>query len=405
MTGTTGSESLLAIEGAAGKPFRVTGFTIDRPRTEDTDTYFIAIGGSALNWRVDHNKFRGAEFGSPDACVSASGRTYGVVDHCTFEGFARVTVFGDYFGDNHGWKEPLALGTADAVYVEDCTFDSVYDATPIFSNAIDSNGNGRWVLRYNDLTDRYAEAHGNSWGPGGRGTFSYEIYNNHVTDGPSSWVPVSVRGGTGVIHDNVFTGFVDGNLFNIYNDRSCRDDGPADGVCDTGDWTCNGSHEEDGNQVEGSGTHSGADDQAVLTAAGGAWAADDWKHCTVRNTTDGSRGVIDASTADTITATLGGGTDNDWDAGDAFTISCGYPCLDQIGRSTDASETAIQPQAAEPLYEWNNANDGEDTDIAPHDQFLLHRYHLREGRDYFNDTPRPGYVPYVHPHPVAAIGD
>jgi hypothetical protein len=381
----------------------VTGFTFLRTRTEDTDTYFIGIGGDALNWRIDHNRFGGAAFGSPDAAVSAGGRTYGVVDHCVFEGFARVTVFGDYFGDNHGWKEPLSLGTAEAVFVEDSTYDSRYEGTAVFGNAIDSNGNARWVFRYNTLTDRYAEAHGENWGPEGRGTFSYEVYGNQIADGDQTWVPVAVRGGTGVIHDNVFTGFVDGNIINIYNDRSCRDDSPEDGACDDPDWTCDGTHVEDGNEVEASGTHGGASGQAMLTASGAGWTANDWAHCTVRNTTDGSAGRVTANTADTLTATLAGGTENDWDAGDAFEITCGYPCLDQIGRSTDASETAIQPQAQEPLYEWNNANGTEDTDIEPHSSFLLHGHHLREGRDYFNDTPRPGYVPFVHPHPVAAL--
>jgi hypothetical protein len=292
-TGITGPESLLVVEGAAGRPFRITGFTFLRTGTEDTDTFTIAVGGDALNWRVDHCRFVGPAFGSPDSAVNASGRTYGVIDHCDFEGFARVTVFGDYFGDNHGWKEPLSLGTAEAVFVEDSTFDSDYEGTPIFANAIDSNGNARWVFRHNTLTDHYVEAHGQNWGPGGRGTFSYEVYGNRIIDGETTWVPVSVRGGT----------------------------------------------------------------------------------------------------------------DDDWDPGDAFELTCGYPCLDQIGRSTDAGETAIQPQALEPLYEWNNDSDGEDTDIAPHPSFLLHAHHLREGRDYDNDTPRPGYVPYVHPHPVAVLGD
>ena len=27
-------------------------------------------------------------------------------------------------------------------------------------------------------------------------------------------------------------------------------------------------------------------------------------------------------------------------------------------------------------------------------------YHIQENRDFYNDTPRPGYTPYVYPHPL-----
>ena len=41
---------------------------------------------------------------------------------------------------------------------------------------------------------------------------------------------------------------------------------------------------------------------------------------TINNTTDGSSGTITATTANTITATLSGGTNNTWTSGDAYTI-------------------------------------------------------------------------------------
>jgi hypothetical protein len=42
---------------------------------------------------------------------------------------------------------------------------------------------------------------------------------------------------------------------------------------------------------------------------------------TVNNTTDGSSGVITANTETTVTAVLSGGTENDWDNGDSYTIT------------------------------------------------------------------------------------
>lgn len=41
---------------------------------------------------------------------------------------------------------------------------------------------------------------------------------------------------------------------------------------------------------------------------------------TIRNTTDVSIARIEANDGTTVTATLGSGTDNDWDIGDAYTI-------------------------------------------------------------------------------------
>jgi hypothetical protein len=348
-TGITGPESMLVVEGAEGKPFRVTGFTMQRIRNlSDTDTFLIAVGGTAKNWRIDHNKFVGAAFGSPDSSVHAAGFTYGLIDHCTLDGFARVTVYGDLWQDALDWTRPLSLGTGNAVFVEDCSFDSSYEGEPIFSNAIDSVGGSRFVFRYNSLVDRYVEAHGINW-EGARSTFSYEVYENEFVDGPTTWIAVSVRGGTGVIYNNTASNFVDGNRINIYNDRSCRDDGPEDGICDGGDFTCDGSNPLDGNEVEDSGSHTGGGDSDTLVAAGKTWEPDFWRYCTVTNESDGSSGSISANTADSITAALAGGTENDWDTDDAFSISCGYPCLDQIGRSTDFAPGNPHPQRAEPL--------------------------------------------------------
>jgi len=73
-----------------------------------------------------------------------------------------------------------------------------------------------------------------------------------------------------------------------------------------------------------SGTHTGSNGASVLTDSTASFIGDRVSSGdTVTNTTDGSSGTISSSsniTATTITASLSGGTDNDWDNGDAFII-------------------------------------------------------------------------------------
>ena len=75
-----------------------------------------------------------------------------------------------------------------------------------------------------------------------------------------------------------------------------------------------------GGKMGQTGTHNGANNASILSDSGATWTADAFIGLTVRNTTDGSEGVITDNDGTTITATLAGGTDNDWDSGDAYEI-------------------------------------------------------------------------------------
>lgn len=68
------------------------------------------------------------------------------------------------------------------------------------------------------------------------------------------------------------------------------------------------------------GSHDGSNNASVLTDSGESWTTDEWVGYTIYNTTDGSRALITANTATTITGTLYGGTENDWDTSDAYLI-------------------------------------------------------------------------------------
>lgn len=69
-----------------------------------------------------------------------------------------------------------------------------------------------------------------------------------------------------------------------------------------------------------SGTHTGANDAETLTDSTKSWTVDSLIYRRIFNTTDVSYGVITDNDGTTITADLAGGTGNDWDTGDAYTI-------------------------------------------------------------------------------------
>jgi hypothetical protein len=59
---------------------------------------------------------------------------------------------------------------------------------------------------------------------------------------------------------------------------------------------------------------------AFLTDSTASWTINEWIGFKVINVTDLSEGTITANTATTITATLAGGTNDNWDSGDTYQI-------------------------------------------------------------------------------------
>lgn len=68
------------------------------------------------------------------------------------------------------------------------------------------------------------------------------------------------------------------------------------------------------------GTHDGLANSAFLSDSGATFSINGLIGRTIRNITDGSFARITENDGTTVTATLGNGTDNDWDIGDAYEI-------------------------------------------------------------------------------------
>ncbi len=371
---------------------RVTGFTF-------YEGSISANGGSW--WRVDHCKIISNE-GMVGVMVRGTIQDVhpdGLVDHCIFQN-ARVVVMGSAAMLHEGpqqhylWAQELDLGTDEAVYVEDCTFSYT-----VFGNCMDANYGGKYVFRYNTVNDVYLEAH--SVQGENRATIKWEIYNNTINQiDRSMWTPFFLRGGTGVVFNNTLTGTWTSPCITLDNVRTFSDV--------SGGGLCNGGSPWDGNEpleTGGTGNHTGSSGSLTLTDSSQNWEVNSLVDIYVYNFADSSKGQITANTANTVTAILSGGIENDWDTGDHYKITNGYPCRDQIGRSTDeylwTDETPYPPQDHELAYSWNNKYEDDDVNFNIHNNCHVH---IQSGRDYFDNVQKPGYSPYTYPHPLITNG-
>ena len=82
----------------------------------------------------------------------------------------------------------------------------------------------------------------------------------------------------------------------------------------------------------------------------------------------------------------------------------GYPAFGQPGRATDADGDGVFEPS--PCYAWNNTLNGAKLNMAlrpraNHEHEAKQAEHVKEGRDFFNEKPRPEYYrPYIYPHPL-----
>jgi PKD repeat protein len=180
-----------------GKYLEINGFTFsDVSAGEHWNGMVVVNHGS--NWRICSNKFKIYFNGVKtwdDTC-------YGLIDHCAFvqmtgNGSANgVSMNGEGIGEA-SWNRPPAFGSADYVYIEDCTFSYLNQG----NGAYDAYAGARYVFRYNSVTNTWLNHHGCDSG-GTRSTHSFEIYNNYVSSTIGLAWFLEFRGGTGVIFSN-----------------------------------------------------------------------------------------------------------------------------------------------------------------------------------------------------------
>jgi hypothetical protein len=317
---------------------------------------------AAMGFRFHHNRLW---VGSPSSQAVQIEGVYGLIDHVTFdvtEGpIQAVAITGSADSLDGGfmpWSRPLSLGTVDAVYIEDSTFNYSDQS----EDAIDAYGGARLVIRHNVFTNVSVGFHGLDSG-GRRSVFSFEIYDNVFTNDSTTILRgATIRGGTGVIYNNTYGGTRQWYDVTLMVYRACP-------PLDQSDWkTCDGTNWQLGSTVLSS------DASRTASLGGGVKFCSNARDtvCRVDDDCGGS------GTCSTFLDGSGAG---------------GYPCRDQPGRTHD--------QVLSPVYTWNNGHLGIGNYNADLACGLGIDTYLRENRDFYN-VPRPGYVAYMYPHALSS---
>ncbi len=224
-------DAMINVDCSTGEPFVFSGITLqgkgrfvqpvnrEKGPIRDLGLY---LRGACVDFQIHDSRF--TKF------TRAGIQLRGNVG--TVQGAAVGVVYGNEFidqwypglgygievvGHENAWDEPIELGTADVVVIEDNLFER-------HRHTVAANNGARYVFRYNRIVDNYQDAaaidaHGLADWP--RGSRSYEIYENQVDNSIKRWAGAGPRGGSGVIFNNRFNGVYHGVMLMVekYNRR------------------------------------------------------------------------------------------------------------------------------------------------------------------------------------------
>lgn len=214
-------QTVILLTGSSGRDGWVLGTTESDVSgfdlilsTSVTDCGFYSRGQDA---RIHHCRVENATGVASKLGVFADGTTSGgiphptvLVDNCEFLN-TRILIHGnaDLFA-SVDWNANTKIGNVDqsgVMYVEDCTFERVAGIYTTSQDVMDANYGGRFVFRYNTVTNGRVECH--SVQGKARAGKSWEVYENTFNATASIFAAIWMRAGTGVIYNNTVTGLYD----------------------------------------------------------------------------------------------------------------------------------------------------------------------------------------------------
>jgi len=351
--------------------------------------------GSKL--RMDH-----CQFDDLNGMIVAD-TVIGVMDHNTFIRATKngdsVVIYDNFWnggtlGDK-SWSDTTQFGSDRFLFLEDNIFRNNGDG---LHGVTDSYAGARFVVRYNQIFDEAVYTHGTESNGRARGTRAVEVYNNNYVGTDRNRFLGQMRSGVVLFHDNTITGYW--TRLTEFTLQAYRADdvfapwGCADG---TSQWDVNSGPFYSGTAAAG-GNHT-------VSVSGSPWRSNQWAGYTIRRDAGGSPGFaqIQSNTSNTITFSGGVFGSLNFNAGDAFKIYKVNQAIDQPGRAKGSLITGDAPvkpagwndQVTEPCYAWNNVSGGTQQVGFGQGDLII-----RPGEHYFNNTPMPGYAPYIYPHPL-----
>jgi hypothetical protein len=390
--------------------------------TGEADAGAIAANGSpGAPWRIDHLFFNGLYV----KCIATYGNGMSVIDHNLFL-MTDIAIWAASYGDQCGYASyslpgNYGLSSSNVLYVEDNYFTNTLG---IPRQVYDGSGGARSVLRYNTIWNDMCGNHGTETGAAVRSQRSMEIYGNTFNFAPGIANPsynyftmCMFRGGSAVVFSNTANGYQSLMAFRNFRntDTFSGQYYPYGGANGTNPWDSNNP------ALFLQGVHSGPNGASYLQVAGANWAVNQWVGFTLNDTSTGLFSEVVSNNASTmyyLGAGIVHGAVLSFNTGDGFAVYQVYATIDQPGRGSgdllqnngyDANGnlmvintttgTASWPhEVLEPLYFWGNTLNGAPAEACS--QYPT----IQAGRDFYNDTPMPNYVPYPYPHPLTLLG-
>jgi hypothetical protein len=346
---------------------------------------------------------------------------YGVIDHCvahnfnTSAGLVHCWPGNNPGGNDHGdyaWEHPAGFGGPEFFFIENNAIGNPGQTNTGGGSDITLGGKVCW--RYNEI---WGGASGGNHGTGqtfkdGRGGRAQEWYSN-----VRHWTSTTVDGTTSgpiIHHDDVFDTKQPGSI-GIGQYRTLTNFGtPFGGATGFNNWDYNATradgthHDGEPGFVFASGTLTSIPASGQVRDNTKNWTNNQWVGFRFSRNSDGEVATITANTSDTLTLAAWPSNHN-YVAGDAYKIGkplrvLDGPCNGMATIHMNQSNPQWLNEGIEPSYVWNDT-------YKPNPAFRLAISVgsgaiglMKEGRDYFNETPMPGYKPYTYPHPLVSGG-
>jgi hypothetical protein len=412
-----GGEGYFHCRVNTGQSLRITGLTFTAGTTTSKYNGAIRVSGNSNQVRLDHLHFTNLYHTN---YIAIYGTVRGVSDHVVEDHIpgqlGQNRVFNGAGAGGYGdevWAQPAGYGGPDFFFFEDWYCDNSAGAPFSANGGWDANTGGKFVIRHCHLYNIEILCHGTE-GSRARGGRAQEIYNNDYHWSYSTGMD-GIRSGTLVVHDNTYDG-IEPRGYGLQTYRMIHGyDGTWQGATGANPWDHNVTEPDGVTHIDGHPPYlfqrgtvtsavNGSHNPTYMKDSTKNWTTNQWYGYGLRRPSDGATWRIIYNNNNTLA--LYQWTDpcciQNWNVGDTYEIHKVLQAIDQPGAGAGDLLTGANPtprllhQVREGCYSWNNVYtpNGHHINWSPSSPGLL------EHRDYFSNTPMPGYTPYTYPHPL-----